>query len=309
MKPPKAIKRFPKLDRPQNASKTPQEAPESTHSLDRTKDPPNTENAPTGPIQAYSVQENTKTKPLERDQKAISQEAKQSANKDEDQQRTINEEDKTPALTEAIQQAIGAAVGSAIANGQAVTTEEAASRARRSVFQRLKKRWGEIEPVRDELMLAAKKAGMEKSQAQLWAYSEIERMYPPGDVKPTEQPPEPQDEAGAGRGVRDIPASWGDLPNNATLQVEIAWVQAQRLRVVEERGTYTDIHLDRASEPAPSMAALAWLETSCRNFSKYTDIVARSLATTDDTEAVERRERTAIGEIDALLSAMVGVGG
>ena len=33
-----------------------------------------------------------------------------------------------------------------------------------------------------------------------------------------------------------------------------------------------------ASTPAPSMAALSWLETSIRSYAKYVDVVARALS-------------------------------
>ena len=53
------------------------------------------------------------------------------------------------------------------------------------------------------------------------------------------------------------------------------------------------------------MAALGWLETSTRAYSKYVDVVARSLR--DEADEVEnvRRERMALAEIDELLAQMM----
>ena len=65
------------------------------------------------------------------------------------------------------------------------------------------------------------------------------------------------------QGLGDIPASWPDLPDNASLAVEVGWVQAQRLRIVTAQASgATVVHLDRAGAPAPSWAALGWIETS-----------------------------------------------
>ncbi|MEZ6054475.1 MAG: hypothetical protein R3C02_24320 [Planctomycetaceae bacterium] len=100
-------------------------------------------------------------------------------------------------------------------------------------------------------------------------------------------------------GVGEIPSSWPDLPDNASLQSELNWGQANRLRVVEERSPgVTRVHLDRARSPAPSWAALSWLETSIRSYAKYVDVVARSLK---DEQEVVSRERMQIDEIQGLL--------
>ena len=86
---------------------------------------------------------------------------------------------------------------------------------------------------------------------------------------------------------------------------DLAWVQSNRLAVVEERSPgVTVVHLDRAHEPAPSRAALGWLETSVRSYAKYVDVVARTLRDEADEAETVRRERMAITEIRDLLSEM-----
>jgi hypothetical protein len=82
-------------------------------------------------------------------------------------------------------------------------------------------------------------------------------------------------------------------------------VQAQRLRIVEERSSgATVVHLDRARSPAPSWAALGWLETSVRSYAKFVDVVAKSLGTQQDEAAMVRRERLAIDEMREILAEM-----
>ena len=104
------------------------------------------------------------------------------------------------------------------------------------------------------------------------------------------------------QGIGAIPPGWPPLPPNASLQAEVGWVQSNRLVVVEQRPSGAiQVHLERAYEPAPSMAALAWLETSIRSYAKYVDVVARSLASAQDEQDQVRRERLAISEIEGLL--------
>lgn len=107
------------------------------------------------------------------------------------------------------------------------------------------------------------------------------------------------------QGLGDIPSTWPALPANASLAVEIGWVQANRLYVVEERPTGAIVvHLDRAHEPAPSRAAIGWLETSIRSYAKFVDVAAKvTSADTDQAEFV-RREQLAIDDIRALLDEM-----
>ena len=156
-------------------------------------------------------------------------------------------------------------------------------------------RWAEVEPVRDEMMREARKT-MDKASAQAWVYSELDRLYPPQasyldtQVDVTVEVP----------GVYLVPSAWPPL-GTASLQTELAWVQEERLRVVETVGQRTTVHLDRASTPAPSMSALGWLETSVRSYAKYIDVLARAMSTQADEQEHTRRERLAIEEIDSLL--------
>ena len=175
-------------------------------------------------------------------------------------------------------------------------------------------RYEEIAEFRQQVKDATKKAW--RSAGRHWdrdelnevAWQEAARAFPPLDTEGMPATDSQSESAPRGRvaGLGDIPASWGTLPANASLQAEIGWVQANRLVVVEERPSgATVVHLDRAHEPAPSRAALGWLETSIRAYSKYVDVVARSLR--DEAGEVEnvRRERMALAEIDELLAQMM----
>ena len=181
-----------------------------------------------------------------------------------------------------------------------------------TVTRRLQRegRWAEIEPLRNEMMKACRGKGMSKIDAQAWTYSELDRMYPPLEVKGRPASPEPAkwdnvpSDSGL-RGMHDVPNSWPELPAGSSLQAELQWVQSNRLAVVEEKSPgVTVVHLGRAHEPAPSRAALGWLETSIRAYSKYVDVVARTLKDEQDEAETIRRERMAIDEIRDLLQEM-----
>lgn len=106
-------------------------------------------------------------------------------------------------------------------------------------------------------------------------------------------------------GLNRIPASWPQLPPNSSLASEIQWVQSVRIDVVEELPTGgVIVRLDRAERPAPSKAALGWLETSVRAYAKYCDIAAKAAAAYEDEQEVVRRERMSIERVRALLSEM-----
>jgi hypothetical protein len=154
----------------------------------------------------------------------------------------------------------------------------------------------------------------------VWVYSELDRMYPPLSkdalpnlTEPTKQgvsespnPPFGGLDDGQIQGLADLPEDWPSLPANASMSAEVGWVQANRLRVVEERpGRATLIRLDRALSPAPSWAALGWLETSVRSYAKFVDVAAKAASTDDGESAVVRRERMAIAEVEALLNEMM----
>ena len=125
----------------------------------------------------------------------------------------------------------------------------------------------------------------------------------PVAVEPIEpiEPIEPPAETGVS-GLSQLPDGWPSLPANASLVAEIAWVQASRLDCVEETpsgGTLVD--LSRARSPAPSRAAIGWLETSIRAYSKYCDIAAKATAQQEHDAEAMRRERLALGEVLGLL--------
>lgn len=102
-------------------------------------------------------------------------------------------------------------------------------------------------------------------------------------------------------GLGDLPPDWPQLPANATLQAEISWVTANRLRVRDGTG----VDLSRALNPAPSYSALSCLETSILFPSKFADISVKAAANQDDEREHIRREKMAIEEIRGLLKEML----
>jgi hypothetical protein len=205
-----------------------------------------------------------------------------------------------------------------------------------SVMNRLKasKQWfGLVDLVRDQMMKDAKAAYPDLVQRQLWVYGELERLYlepapilpivndsdtisesphlspyvPTKRISESGQPSLPGlTDAGAIQGLSEIPEGWPTLPANASLGAELGWVQANRLRIVEERpGKATRVQLSLALSPAPSWAALGWLETSIRSYAKFVDVAAKAASGGDDDEgAVLRRERKSVDEVRALLGEM-----
>lgn len=201
------------------------------------------------------------------------------------------------------------------------------------VFQRLNRegRWkGQAEQARMDMIREGREGGMTAAEAKLWAYTELDRMYPPfvveeedekdddegesGDTKSENEttaesdvtPPVPRTREDGVKGLSDIPDDWPEPPDNVSLAVEIAWVQANRLRIVDEssNSNAVTVHLDQARTPAPSWAALGWLETSFRNHAKYLDIVAKVASTAQDETDDVRQERLQIQEIRDILTEM-----
>ena len=170
-------------------------------------------------------------------------------------------------------------------------------------LQKLPSWKADIEPTRDRMMKECRKQGMPKADAQAWTYAELDRLHPPAAVAEVTLS---QPSGGYPlQGLGDIPDDWPELPDNASLPAEIGWVQAQRLRIVEERPSgATVVHLDRARSPAPSWAALGWLETSVRSYAKFVDVVAKSMATAQDEATTVRRERLRIEEMREILAEM-----
>lgn len=120
-----------------------------------------------------------------------------------------------------------------------------------------------------------------------------EPASPIGDKSP------PPDDGIAGLG--ELPADWPELPANASLQVEIAWVSANRLRVRDGNG----VDLSRALSPAPSYSALSWLETSILFPSKFADISVKATQNQEDEKEHIRREKMSIEEVRAILAEML----
>lgn len=120
------------------------------------------------------------------------------------------------------------------------------------------------------------------------------------DSKPSAPTAAKAEEIGVA-GLGEIPRDWPPLPANASLQVEIAWVTANRLRVRAGSG----VDLSRALSPAPSYSALSWLETSILFPGKFADISVKATADHDDEKEEIRREKLAIEEIRSILKEML----
>ena len=171
----------------------------------------------------------------------------------------------------------------------------------------------------ERLRLEARAAGMSKRDAYQYATREVDRVWvppspppvepdpPPVEVEPAPEPevqveppaPDPPAVApGDGlAGLGDLPDSWPVLPANASLQAEIAWTQANRLRVRQGEG----VDLGRALSPAPSYAALSWLETSILYPAKFADVAVKATQERQDDAEQVRRERLALLEVKDML--------
>ena len=163
-------------------------------------------------------------------------------------------------------------------------------------------RWTEASNFRETARADCRAKGMSRQEAVEASWEAMAEAYPPLPV--AEATAEPASVSVRVQGLGDIPASWGTLPANASIQAEIGWVQANRLVVVDERSGATAVHLDRAYEPAPSRAAIGWLETSIRAYSKYCDIAAKATAQQEHEAEAVRRERLALGDVLGLLGDM-----
>lgn len=188
------------------------------------------------------------------------------------------------------------------------------------------RRW-ETDRFRQDLIRQCRADGMTREAASNRAWEACLARFPPPGVEPQiaeELPPEPEPavvepppkpavepvvevaqtapvaEPGVS-GLGELPDSWGELPANAQLQVEIAWVSANRLRVRSGNG----VDLSRALSPAPSYSALSWLETSILFPSKFADISVKATAQQDDEREGIRREKLAIEEIRSILKEML----
>lgn len=168
-------------------------------------------------------------------------------------------------------------------------------------------------------------AGLSRQGAYERATREIDRLFPPAEPtepepviaeEPPAEPeylptvgkypeiavsPAPAADDGSVSGLSTLPPGWPELPANAQLQVEIAWVTANRLRV--RSGTGVD--LSKALSPAPSYSALSWLETSILFPAKFADISVKATADNDSEKEFVKREKLAIEEIRSILSEML----
>lgn len=160
----------------------------------------------------------------------------------------------------------------------------------------------------------AKAKGLKPDKAREYAWQACLAQFPPPQTEPTtiDPPPDPpkkeaktSDETQIGNIT--VPSDWPELPPNASLTQEIGWVQANRLRVVQERNNKVSIRLDRALSPAPSHSALGWLETSVRSYAKFIDVAARAVSGQQDEAEHVRHERLAIDELRELLRSMLPV--
>ena len=161
-------------------------------------------------------------------------------------------------------------------------------------------RWSEASKFKDAALADFRAKGMTRDEAGAAAWEAMEKAYPPRSAEDVVV------DAGRVRGLQEIPSDWPDLPSNASLQAELRWCQSNRIRVAEEmRGGAIRVHLERAGSPAPSHAALGWLETAIRFPAKFVDICARSLKDQVDEADRVRRERMSIAEVESLLAEMV----
>lgn len=177
----------------------------------------------------------------------------------------------------------------------------------------------------ERMRKAARLAGLPRGQlpgsAYVWATMQADREFPPAEPPGVDPEPDsvcptvgqttepasiavapapPKDDQGVS-GLSDLPPSWPELPANAQLQVEIAWVTANRLRVRDGTG----VNLAKALSPAPSYSALSWLETSILFPAKFADISVKATASQDDEREHIRREKLAIEEIRSILAEML----
>lgn len=161
-------------------------------------------------------------------------------------------------------------------------------------------RWSEASQFKDQVLRGLREAGVKRNDAGDEAWRQMAEQFPPLPAEDAVV------DAGRVRGLQDIPESWPEIPGNASLQAELRWCTANRLQVVEEMaGGVIRVHLERAGSPAPSHAAIAWLDTAIRAYSKFVDICARSLKDEVDEADIVRRERMSIAEVRSLLAEML----
>jgi len=181
--------------------------------------------------------------------------------------------------------------------------------------------WKRVIATVREMRADPKLSGMSAEKRERFIWSEMDRLYPPiqetkSDVSKRQSSADLDESKTASpdtarvsgvSGLDKIPAEWLPLPGNAPLAAEVAWVQANRLYVVEELASGgTRVHLGRAHEAAPSRSAIGWLETSIRSYAKFVEVAAKASGPGADEQEQVRRERMQIEEIRGLLAEMAG---
>jgi hypothetical protein len=156
------------------------------------------------------------------------------------------------------------------------------------------------EPANEKKPSKPAKQQPEKGDAARFSTSVDVAPFPPEDVAPFSQKGDL-----SVSGLSKIPENWSDLQSNAALSAEVSWVQANRLRVVRETADGVVVDLSRALSPAPSYAALGWLETSIKTYAKFVDVAAKATASQDGEAAEVRREQQSIEEVRRLLASML----
>lgn len=167
-------------------------------------------------------------------------------------------------------------------------------------------RWDEASKFKDEALKELRSKGMKRDEASEAAWEAMEQAYSP--IAAVAATADMQAEVATHtriHGLSEIPAGWPTLPSNASLQAEVSWVQANRLRVVRESSDCVVVDLSRALSPAPSYATLGWLETSIKTYAKFVDVAAKATSTQDDEQADIRREQQSIEEVRRLLAQML----
>ena len=163
-------------------------------------------------------------------------------------------------------------------------------------------RWDAASKFKDDALRDFRAKGMKRDEASDAAWEAMEQAFPPTAAVASTTDIRAEEAIDTRvQGLSEIPAGWPQLPANAALASEIAWVSANRLRVRDGIG----VDLSRALSPAPSYAALSWLETSILFPSKFADISVKATAQQDDEREHVRREKMAIEEIRALLAEML----
>ncbi len=162
--------------------------------------------------------------------------------------------------------------------------------------------WSAASKLKDDALRDFRAKGMKRDEASDAAWVAMEKAFPPtASVASTTYIRAEEATDAQVQGLSETPAGWPQLPANVALPSEIAWVNANRLRV--RRGTV--VELSRALSPAPSYSALSWLETSILFPAKFADISVKAPADQDDEKEFVRREKMAAEEIRSILKEML----